>query len=1121
VLELLEDRVTPSRLIPVTGARDLVFDNARDLLYITTSAGRVERYDLGSNTLLTPWAVGTSLNGADITPAGDYLYAADTSSSVLRKVDLTTGQVTNISYSDGSGAWDVKVAANGKVLFDSRFAGSGYVNLYSLDPATGTLTNRRSVRQDTGIARGADRSRLFFQESNTSSGPIFTYDSASNSFSSGASTDRFIGNVPAAVSRDGSLIAMQYGGSVSVLDAQLHTIQVLPGGDGGLAFDPARDFLYALDTRTSQVVAYDTAHWDEHFRVDVGAAVGSGGLLGDGAITITPDGSEMFLISTAGVRQIDLPTEAGVVRWFYVSGFPSFTRPGAPGTFTVTALDALGNPVPDYQGTVQFSSTDPAADLPDSYTFTTADQGTHAFTATFQTTGTFTLTAQDVADPSVFGFEAGIRIHDNHVSLVPVANARATVYDPSRDILYISTSGGTVERYQVDTQTLLEPLYVGRSLNGLDISPDGGTLYVADTQPDPTQSMLRKVDLATGQVTNISYPGGSGAWDVKVVANGLVLFNSRFAGSGGLNLYAYDPVTGTLTNRQSVRQNTGFARGADRSRLFFQGDNGSNGPILTYDSATDSFPSSADTGTFIDGNAATAVSRNGSLIAMQFAGAISILDPSLHTIQIVGNGDGGLAFDPVRDFLYALDTRTAKVIAYDTHTWRERFRVDVGASIGGGGLLGNGAITITADGSEMFLITTAGVRKIDLPTETGVPRTLEVRGFPSFTGQGTAGTFTVTVRDAVGDVVPDYQGTVQFTTTDPLAGLPPSYTFTADDQGTHTFTAIFGTVGTFSLTAQDAADPTITGTESGIRIHDNHASLIPVTNRRGTVYDASRDILYISTSGGTVERYQVGSQTLLEPFYVGVSLNGLDISPDDNTLYVTEGQPGATQTLLRQVDLTTGEVSNLGYSDGSGGWNVAVAANGKVLFDSKFAGSGWVNLYAWDPTTGTLSSRRSVRQNTQIARGADRSRLFFMESNISSGPIFTYDSTTDSFPSAVDVGGFHDQDLASVSRDGALIAYKSGSSVVVRDPSLNVVHTLTSADGGVLFDPTRDILYVVNSATSQVIAYDTHTWAELSRIAVGETVGSASPLDNGVFTASSDGSTLFLSTRSGVRVISV
>jgi hypothetical protein len=76
-VEPLESRVNPSTLIPVTDHRALPFDTARDALYVTTSHGSVQRFDLGSQTLLPAWSVGTSLNGADLTADGNYLYVAE------------------------------------------------------------------------------------------------------------------------------------------------------------------------------------------------------------------------------------------------------------------------------------------------------------------------------------------------------------------------------------------------------------------------------------------------------------------------------------------------------------------------------------------------------------------------------------------------------------------------------------------------------------------------------------------------------------------------------------------------------------------------------------------------------------------------------------------------------------------------------------------------------------------------------------------------------------------------------------------------------------------------------------------------------------------------------------
>src|ERR1700722_6216363 len=73
-LEALEDRITPSTLIPVSNYNDLVFDPSRDLLYITTSSGQVQRWDVATQQLLPAWNVGNVLEGADITPDDNSLY---------------------------------------------------------------------------------------------------------------------------------------------------------------------------------------------------------------------------------------------------------------------------------------------------------------------------------------------------------------------------------------------------------------------------------------------------------------------------------------------------------------------------------------------------------------------------------------------------------------------------------------------------------------------------------------------------------------------------------------------------------------------------------------------------------------------------------------------------------------------------------------------------------------------------------------------------------------------------------------------------------------------------------------------------------------------------------------
>lgn len=95
-----------------------------------------------------------------------------------------------------------------------------------------------------------------------------------------------------------------------------------------------------------------------------------------------------------------------------------------------------------------------------------------------------------------------------------------------------------------------------------------------------------------------------------------------------------------------------------------------------------------------------------------------------------------------------------------------------------------------------------------------------VSGFPSPVNTGTPGGITLQAVDSSNTVVTGYTGTVHFTSSDAQAMLPADYTFTAADNGSHTFSGItLNTTGTQSITATDTKDPSISGTQSGIVVN--------------------------------------------------------------------------------------------------------------------------------------------------------------------------------------------------------------------------------------------------------------------------------------------------------------
>ena len=88
-----------------------------------------------------------------------------------------------------------------------------------------------------------------------------------------------------------------------------------------------------------------------------------------------------------------------------LSGLTSQTA-GSAQSLTVSAQDAYGNTATGYRGTVQFSSSDPAASLPANYTFVAGDQGVSPqLFVTLWTGGMQWVGGTDTVHPTICGSE--------------------------------------------------------------------------------------------------------------------------------------------------------------------------------------------------------------------------------------------------------------------------------------------------------------------------------------------------------------------------------------------------------------------------------------------------------------------------------------------------------------------------------------------------------------------------------------------------------------------------------------------------------------------------------------------------------------------------------------------
>ncbi len=302
-------------------------------------------------------------------------------------------------------------------------------------------------------------------------------------------------------------------------------------------------------------------------------------------------------------------------------------------------------------------------------------------------------------------------------TFISAPNRVDMVHDQARGLLYIS-SGSEVLRYHLASDTFLPPFQVGGSLRGMDLSPDGNTLAIANAFSGGGSNWVHLIDLPTGVIREAYFAVGfleAGTFSVAYGNDSALLITSEFSGSGWVLLRRYDPASGVVTAIADVRGKSMLSASADGSFIGVAEDDISSGPVNRYSVATRSYAQVSYANSFLYD---LAVNRNGRQLAVpnfggcqihELAGASVIIT---NVIGVAGRGQPvGAVFHPSKDAVFFPWAATGDVRVYQTVSWTELARFDFQSTFAiTTNAYANGRMKISRNGAVIFALVSGGVR---------------------------------------------------------------------------------------------------------------------------------------------------------------------------------------------------------------------------------------------------------------------------------------------------------------------------------------------------------------------------------------------------------------------------
>jgi hypothetical protein len=488
-----------------------------------------------------------------------------------------------------------------------------------------------------------------------------------------------------------------------------------------------------------------------------------------------------------------------------LEGLAEAVTAGAQSSFEVVAYDAFNNVATGYQGSVHFTSTDEAAQLPMDAALA---QGRMQFNVTFKTAGRRALTVTDkvaptLSDTASVDVAAGTPVKlaftsqpQNGRVRTALAQVQVTLRDAFDNVADVSTPSVTLALNGNASATLSGTRTVAPSngvatFTGLSVDADGAgyTLTAsASGLPDLTSTAFNIVDDVT-PAKPVLLAGATTRTSIAIEWNAV----------------GDDDALGTATAYELRYASTNIVTDADFAAATLVATGAPQAPG-TREGVTLTGLAQASTyyvALKVTDNAGNTV-RSATLMASTQDAQVE----RLFFVQQPVNGTAGEALADVRVALQDADGNTAITATSAvtlTLSTDASYTVTVSAVNGVATFSG---LTVNRAGTGFTFQATSGA----LPTVASSPfdirpaaaASLSVTGLPGSITAGSAQTVTVAAYDAFGNRATGYRGTVHFTSKDTQAVLPASYTFRDTDQGQKDFPVTLKTVGTQNVVVTDS-----------------------------------------------------------------------------------------------------------------------------------------------------------------------------------------------------------------------------------------------------------------------------------------------------------------------------